>query len=135
MNWGAGFFRVWLVIAVVWVGGSGVYGFREWQSSTRRAVYEVADPTGLKLRVTAPERTPDSVVMSFAMESETAKRRQAECAQHRGPWCNYPVDIQMPNAPIDWWSLISTALSLPAILLVIGLAARWVYAGFKKPRT
>ena len=128
MNWRKGLFRAWIVFSVLWLTAWGVFGFLGWRD---RATFEFTDPDGLKFDVTAPARTSIDEAFEFLHNSDFYQKRRDDCTKDHGPWCSYPATMEMPNTFALWPVLIET-LAGPPIFLVIGIAALWVAAGFKR---
>ena len=61
MNWRVGLFRIWVVVAVVWMAACAVFGFWVWRNS-ENVTYTLTNPSGLKFTVQAPKGTSESEV-------------------------------------------------------------------------
>jgi hypothetical protein len=128
MNWRKGLFRTWIVFSVLWLTVWGVFGFLGLRDKT---TFEFTDPTGLKFDVTAPVGTSLDEAFAFLHNSDFYQKRRDDCAKDHGPWCNFPATMEMPNT-FALWPLLLKTLAGPPIFLVIGIAALWVAAGFKR---
>ena len=94
MNWRLGFFRIWVVLSALWIAAVGTYGYSEW-SVTK--TYEVEDASRLKFTVKAPAQATQEEVVAFVQTAGETKKRQTECANKRGPWCEQSVTVEMPR--------------------------------------
>ena len=135
MNWSRGFFRVWVVIACLWIGAASVISYSDWQRSLsrEREIQRQPQPSPAAIKsappvqsmsedgpwkdypIVAPEnRKPDP------FERIAAEDRAAETAQWVAQWR---------------WHLVETYLYAgllpPLALLGAGLVIRWIARGFR----
>jgi hypothetical protein len=75
----------------------------------------------------------ESEIVDFVRQSEEAEKRQKDCARERGPWCDYPWPLQMPN-PLPWGWLALWLVGGPIGALVLGAACFWIGEGFRRPK-
>jgi hypothetical protein len=127
MNWRAGLFRTWVVLSAAWIVTWTAWGFVQWKG----AKYLVTDPDGLKFEVTAPAGIPHDEVAAFVRKSDSVKKRQEDCAKEHRPWCDHPLQIEMPNR-VDMVSLLLKAVAGPGAALIVGLAGFWIASGFSR---
>jgi hypothetical protein len=130
MNWRTGLFRIWILFSVVWIAAWAMYGFSEWKNST--ATYEITDRSGLKFTVQAPRETSESDVVSFMLDLDTVKKRQADCAKDRGPWCDFAMPVEMPVERTWLLPVIAGAVVGPLVVFCLGVACFWVASGFQR---
>src|SRR5690349_17339386 len=103
MNWTRGFFRIWLVISVLWATSWLVAAIGGWRELRNTATFDVTDPNGNKFRVVAPEYYSRDSVISFVETSAEARKRAEACKKDNGPWCNYPESLVIPNERDHPW--------------------------------
>ena len=133
MNWRAGLFRIWVVVAVVWMAACAVFGFWVWRNS-ENVTYTLTNPSGLKFTVQAPKGTSESEVAYFVRNLDAVKKRQAECARDRGPWCDEAMAVEMTNDRSWVLTLIAVmAIGGPLVVFLLGLVCFWVASGFQRP--
>jgi hypothetical protein len=130
MNWRIGFFRLWAVFSLLWILGFG--GFVYVWPAVSAVRYEVTGPSDSRYIVTAPAGTPESEALAFVTNSDEAKKREADCTKERGPWCEHPLQIEMPSATLNPLRAFVSTMSVPMLILAVGLLCFWVVSGFQK---
>ena len=134
MNWRVGFLRLWVVFAVLWLIGSAVWALFQWQNGISFG-YAITDPSGLKFVVTAPAGTDKADILPFARNSDVVKKWQADCSKERSPSCRQEIPVQMPGVVENVVRFLVIAISVPLLVLAIGLVCAWVILGFQKRTT
>ena len=87
MSWARGFFRLWILFAVMWVALCATYAALNPQQTH---VYEVLDHNSEKFQVEALEGRSLEEIAAYASTAAGAKWDRPECApKKRGPWCEY----------------------------------------------
>jgi hypothetical protein len=108
MNWRRGFARIWLIVSAVWMVGTVAFAINQWVEY-----------------------------------SDGARESWAICREATPPsWCSNRMEFAPPNPFAGYGGGIKTpsivteaaiALLPPIFLLGCGLAARWVFVGFRNP--
>lgn len=107
MNWQNGFFRLWLLLSVIWIAYIGWTSFTQYQGQSI-AQTEVTNCLNEKMRIATAE----------SLES--------------GSNC-FPNDGELYYHPRDFFlNSFLSAFLLPVGLLSLGIASKWVLIGFKK---
>ena len=132
MNWRLGLLRLWVVVSVLWLAACGAWALFQWQAGTS-ARYPVTDPNGLKFIVIAPAGTAKADILPFVRNSEVVKRWQADCSKERSFSCRQEIPVQLPGEFFDVVQFLIFAMSIPLLVLVLGLICGWVISGFQKP--
>jgi hypothetical protein len=132
MNWRVGLLRLWVVFAVLWLIACGIWALFQWHAGISLK-YAVTDPNGLKFVVTAPVGTDKADILPFARTSDVVKRWQADCGKERSASCRQDIPVQMPGIIENVARFLVFAISVPFIVLGIGLICIWVILGFQKP--
>ncbi len=114
---------------MLWIGAWGFYGFAQWQATNH--TYELTDPAGLKFRITVPAGVAAADVERFIRDADAIKKRQEDCANERGPRCEFAISLQMPSEP-GFGLLLLDAIAGPVVVLILGLACFWVVSGFRR---
>jgi hypothetical protein len=112
------------------MGGCALYDVPQWMS---RQTFEITTPEKLTIKVAAPGGITRQQVIAFVQQSEIYRKRKNECAERRGPWCDYPIEIEMSGSP-KLLSLSLVMLAPPAVLFGLGLVFVWISAGFRQPK-
>jgi hypothetical protein len=131
-NWRVGLLRLWVVFSVLWLIACGTWGLFQWHAGISFK-YALTDPNGLKFVVTAPVGTDKADILPFARNSDVVKKWQADCGKERSPSCKQEIPVQMPGTIPSIVQFLIFAISVPFLVLGIGLVCVWVVLGFQKP--
>jgi hypothetical protein len=127
VNWGRGLFRLWLILSAFWIAGCAAIVIVDGHLLEANKTYEVEGRLKEKYEVVAPPSATLAEVVAFAQQNQ-----RADCSESKtGPWCSYPVKLQMPGKAIDPVA-IYLALGVPAGALLIGGALYWALSGFRR---
>ena len=127
MNWARGLFRLWLTLSVLWIGGIFSIVALDGGFSTKTKVFDVEGSAKARYQVTAPAPTTPEEVVGFAK-----LHPREDCNQNNaGPWCQYPVKLEMPAKEFNKAPLYA-ALGLPVFVLFAGAGLYWALAGFRR---
>ena len=132
MNWRLGLLRLWVVATLLWLVACGGWALFQWRDGIG-ARFPVTDPNGLKFVVTAPVGTAKADVLPFMRNSAVVKKWQADCGKERSAPCRQEILVQMPGVTeyvVRFWVF---TISMPVVVLVLGLICVWVILGFRKP--
>lgn len=89
--------------------------------------YEIGGRLKEECEIVAP---PSGTLAKVAAFAEQNKR--PDCSESKvGPWCSYPVKLQMPGKSIGPVA-IYVALGVRARALLIGGALYWALSGFRR---
>jgi hypothetical protein len=132
MNWRFGLLRLWVVFSVLWLITCGAWALFQWHAGISFK-YAVTDPNGLKFVVTAPVGTDKADILPFARNSDVVKRWQADCGKERNASCRQEIPVQMPGIVENVTRFLAFAVSIPFVVLGIGVICIWVILGFQKP--
>ena len=127
MNWGRGLFRLWVIFSALWIAGLSAIFIMNGHLLEANKTFDVEGPSKEKYEVVAPSNTTEAEVVAFAQRNP-----RADCsAGKNGPWCSYPVKLEMPRKAIDP-TLIYVAVGVPAGALLIGGGFFWALSGFRR---
>lgn len=127
MNWGRGLFRLWVIFSALWIAVLSTIFVVDQHLLEKNATYEVEGRFKEKYEVVAPQNASLEQVVAFAQQNQ-----RTDCSENkRGPWCDFPVKLQMPRKAIDP-TMIYAALCIPAGTLLIGAALYWALSGFRR---
>ena len=127
MNWGRGLFRLWLILSAFWIAICAAIIIFDGHLLEANKTYDIEGRFKEKYEVVAPPSATETEVVAFAQQNQ-----RADCAEGKtGPWCNYPLKLQMPSKAINPIA-IYIALGVPAGTLVIGGALYWALLGFRR---
>jgi hypothetical protein len=132
MNWRRGFLRLWVVLSLAWLVACGGWGVLHWHSGIS-AKFPVTDPNGLRFIINAPVGTAKADILYFVRNSGAVKRWQADCSTKRDVSCEKEIRVQMPGVIDDVVRFLVLIVSIPFVVLVLGLVFSWVILGFRKP--
>ncbi len=97
MNWGRGLFRLWVIFSVLWIAIFSTVFVTSEHLLEANKTYEVEGRFKEKYEIVAPANATQSEVVAFAKQN-----KRSDCSEDKsGPWCNYPVKLQMTPQPID----------------------------------
>lgn len=128
MNWRRGLFRMWLLLSSLWLATCAAIVIIDARLFEPTKTYEIGGRSKERYEITAPAYVTEAQVVAFAKQNE-----RSDCTSSTGPWCSYPLKLQMPGRPVEW-ALIYVGVGVPAVLLLIGSGFYWAFAGFK-PRS
>lgn len=119
MNWSRGFFRLWIAIACLWIGGATLIAYQEWQSELSRE-REATPPIQAKSEGNAfapliPPQNLDTWSQFLRAPNEDLQIHRAEAARRRRDLIE---------------TYIYAGLLPPLALLGVGLVIRWIVRGF-----
>jgi hypothetical protein len=127
VNWGRGLFRVWVIFSALWIAVLSAIFILDGHLLASNMTFDVEGPSKEKYEVVAPSNTTEAEVVAFAQRNPCA-----DCsASKNGPWCSYPVKLEMPRKAIDP-TLIYVAFGVPAGALLIGGGFFWALSGFRR---
>ena len=130
MDWGRGFFRLWVVLSALWVALFSAVVMIDGQWLEAKKTYEIETPAKEKYEVIAPPNASEAEVVAFVK-----KNQRLDCSAGKGgPWCSYPVKLEMPREPINPVAFY-VAFGIPAGFLMIGAAFYWAASGFRRATT
>jgi len=133
MNWRLGMLRLWVVFTLLWLVGCSAWAVFQWHNGISFR-YALTDPNGLKFVVSAPAGTNKADILPFARSSDVIKKWQADCGKERNASsCRQEIPIQMPGIVENVVQFLVAAISVPFLVLGIGLICTWVILGFQKP--
>lgn len=129
MNWGRGLFRLWVILSGLWMALWATIVILDGHLLEAKKTYEVEGPSKEKYEVVAPPNVSEAEIVAFAQKSQ-----RADCADGKtGPWCTYPVKLEMPRKPIEPVA-IYLAIGVPLGALFIGSAFYWALSGFRRSK-
>jgi hypothetical protein len=109
VNWGRGLFRLWVIFSVLWIAVFSTVFVTSEHLLEGNKTYEVEGRFKEKYEIEAPGNATKDEVVAFAQLN-----KRSDCSDGKsGPWCSYPVKLQMPPQPIDP-TAIYIALAVPA---------------------
>jgi hypothetical protein len=127
VNWGRGLFRLWVIFGALWVAVLSTVFVVDKHLLEKNGAYEIEGPFKEKYEIVAPPNTSEAEIVAFLKQN-----KRADCSEDKtGPWCNYPVKLEMPRKPIDL-TMIYVALGIPAGTFLIGVALYWALSGFRR---
>ncbi len=127
MNWGRGLFRLWVIVSVLWIAVLSAMFVKDEHLLEANKTYDVEGRFKEKYEVVAPPNASLEQVVAFAQQNQ-----RTDCSEIKtGPWCDYPVKLQMPRKAMDP-ALIYVALGGPAVALLIGSGFFWALSGFRR---
>lgn len=127
MNWGRGLFRIWVMLSGLWITFCAAIVVLDGHLLEAKKTYEVEGKSKERYEIVAPPNASEAEVVAFAQ-----KNQRADCSDgNTGPWCSYPVKLEMPRKPIDPIA-IYLAIGAPAGALLIGSAFYWALSGFRR---
>jgi hypothetical protein len=127
VNWGRGLFRLWVIFSALWIGVLSTIFVVDQHLLEKNGTYEIEGPFKEKYEIVAPPNTFATEIDAFLKQ-----HRRADCSEEKtGPWCSYPVKLEMPSKAIDP-SMIYVAIGVPAGALLIGAALYWALLGFRR---
>jgi len=132
MNWRRGFLRLWVVFSLLWLLACGAWGLFQWHAGIV-ARFPVTDPNGLKFIVAAPAGTAKADVLYFVRNSDAVKRWQTNCNKESSVFCRKEIRVQMPGVIENVVQFVVLTLSVPVLILILGLVIGWAILGFRKP--
>lgn len=127
MNWARGLFRFWVVGGIAWVGIVGTIAVLDRHVFEANKTYDVEGPSKEKYEVSAPPNTANSDIVEFVKQHP---RKNCD-GDKRGPWCDYPVKLEMPRR-FDISPAIYVALGPPLVCLILGSGLYWAASGFRR---
>jgi hypothetical protein len=127
VNLGRGLFRLWVILSGFWIAVCAAIVVLDGHLLEPKKTYDIEGPSKEKYEVLAPPNASEAEVVVFAQSNQ-----RTDCSQGKtGPWCNYPVKLEMPRKPIDPVA-IYLAIGVPAGALLIGRAFYWALSGFRR---
>jgi hypothetical protein len=127
VNWGRGLFRLWVIFSALWIAVLSTIFVVDKHLLEKNGTYEIEGPFKEKYEIVAPPNTSEAEIVAFLNQN-----KRADCSEDKtGPWCSYPVKLQMPGKPIDP-TMIYVALGVPVGTLLIGGALYWALLGFRR---
>jgi hypothetical protein len=127
VNWGRGLFRLWLVSSALWIAGLSAVFITDQHLFEANKTFDVEGRFKEKYEVVAPPNATETEVVAFAQRNQ-----RTDCSESKnGPWCDFPVKLQMPRKAIDP-TMIYVALTVPMGALLIGGGLYWALSGFRR---
>jgi hypothetical protein len=118
---------LWAILSILWIAGVGAIVIMDTGLLEANKTFEVEGRNKEKYEVIAPSRATESEVVAFAKRNQ-----RTDCTEDKtGPWCDFPVKLQMPHRAIDSFA-IYIALGIPATTFLIGGGLYWAFLGFKR---
>jgi hypothetical protein len=116
-----------VILSILWIAGVGAIVIIDTGLLEANKTFEIEGRNKEKYEVVAPSRTTESEVVAFAKRNQ-----RTDCTDDKtGPWCDYPVKLQMPRKAIDSFA-IYIALGIPAATFLIGGGLYWALSGFRR---
>ena len=117
MRWGGGLFRLWLLLALVWVGWASYGVYQTWDPE---------DSTGI-----------GTLPSDLWNREQFLSRADKSCRQIvSGPFLERQIRHCVDDINKKFWlmilAMIYRVFSVPLIVLFAGLSLRWVLNGFKR---
>ena len=147
--WGRGFFRVWMLVAVLWWIGGAVIGY--WLvvvpsvstknlNRTLSGSYQLYSPYGPETRafeeaVTARTAVASEVRPGYRLYTP-ATTSDADLTKYRGEGAEVVDDyintmtVSQRSAVLPTW--VGWTVAPPLVLLILGWAIAWVLSGFRQ---
>lgn len=126
MNWARGLFRIWLFGSALWICACAAFAALGAGLFEKSKTYEIEGRFKEKYEVRAPGNATAEEAVAYAEQ-----RKRVDCTQEQtGPWCAFPLKLEMPAKPIDW-RIVYLAIAIPAAALVLGGGLFWALAGFR----
>jgi hypothetical protein len=127
VNWGRGLFRLWVIFSALWIAVFSAIFIVDGHLLEANKTYDIEGRFKEKYEVVAPSNVSPEQAVAFAQQNQ-----RTDCSENkRGPWCDYPVKLQMPRKATDP-TMIYVALGVPAGTLLIGAALYWALSGFRR---
>ena len=108
MNWGKGFFRLWLFASIMWIAAVSYTGYSRWS--------DLNTAWGNDPLVSAPGKNKTDEFGGVAVD---------------GPWNDFTTSQIRPTPAFVWWHYLVMAIGIPALIYGIALSLRWIAAGFR----
>jgi hypothetical protein len=142
MHWSRGFFRLWIIGSVAYIGlAIWFIGIDDFEGFWRpRAKYVVTSPTGIlrEFDSSLPEETVRSAAMNLAREDARARGIAEQSAsgakdvkENTTRILNYIADSNGRQRSTAWRALALVLLP-PFIVFGVGFVLRWIGRGFTR---
>jgi hypothetical protein len=145
MRWSRGFFRLWIILALVWVGTSfAILGKEEfkglWQPAIRLerkfkgGLVDTLDGSRPKEHLRhqiVDDVNKDAATLMQKGDAVEAKKQSEDANQSADELLNVIEDETGKRAD-RLYKALTILLASPAALLAIGIAFAWVATGFKR---
>jgi hypothetical protein len=116
-----------VILSILWIAGVGAIVIIDTGLLEANKTFEIEGRNKEKYEVIAPSRATESEVVEFAKRNQ-----RTDCTEDKtGPWCDFPVKLQMPRRTIDSFA-IYIALGIPATAFLIGGGLYWAFLGFRR---
>jgi hypothetical protein len=127
VNWGRGLFRLWLVLSALWIAVLSVVLVKDEHLFKATNKFEVEGRFKEKYEIVAPPNATETEIADFVLRNQ-----RTDCSESKnGPWCDFPVKLQMPRKPVNP-TPIYVALAVPMGALLIGCGLYWALSGFRR---
>jgi hypothetical protein len=127
MNWARGLFRIWLVGGIAWTAVVVTIFVFDQHMFDANKTYDVEGPSKEKYELSARPNTNHSDIVEFVKQHP---RKDCE-GEKKGPWCDYPIRLEMP-AQYNVGPMIYAALGPPLAFLIFGSGLYWAVTGFRR---
>ena len=119
--------RLWVMLSILWIAAISAITITDTGFLEANKTFEIEGRFKEKYEVMAPSRTTESEAVAFAQSNI-----RNDCIDGKtGPWCNYPLKLEMPRKPINSLA-IYLALGIPAGVFLIGGGFYWALSGFRR---
>ena len=126
LNWKRGFFRVWLVLSIVWIGWFSLAWYADFDSRRQAlAEFDAKFPAAALEKYEGKPPAPD-----WAKDDPAPDWYKPDHAPKKGLFDNVPRDPSFRTAT-EWLQLI---FMLPTGLFLFGATIAWIIAGFRRRR-
>jgi hypothetical protein len=118
---------LWLILSAFWIAVCAAVVIVDGHLLEANKTYEIEGRLKERYDIVAPPNATPAEVVAFAEQN-----KRTDCSESKsGPWCSYPVKLQMPGKSIDPVAIYA-ALGVPAGALLIGGALYWALTGFRR---
>jgi hypothetical protein len=139
MSWRSGFFRLWVVVSGIWAVTT--VAFLGWEIIQPFPPWDIHVPNAdiLEFPMNTPRPAMKGAIIDYLKEQEAkepSEQRKLDDSIDWGPSADKLMEGYRPRGrtgPIV--EMLEVAVSLPAILLILGLSFGWVIRGFRRPST
>lgn len=123
MNYRKGFFRIWLVISLVWIGIIALYEFPTNTFSTLGNERNIDSDQKV-----ARFQMPDGRIARFAVPKDTTPEQAQQMIEANAE----KLITEHQNSKKSVIAFLLLLLGVPFCLLLLGVAVRYIYVGFKQ---
>ncbi|KRR09561.1 hypothetical protein CQ12_13825 [Bradyrhizobium jicamae] len=118
---------MWVIFSALWVAICATIVIIDGRLLEANKTYEIEGRFKERYEVVAPARATESEVVAFVEQN-----KRSDCTENKtGPWCSYPMKLQMPRNSFDWF-FVYLGTGVPAASLLLGAGLYWAFSGFRR---